>query len=219
MKYQDIQINDVSLQSQFAALWMNGNYTGALDLLRNSGQLDTKSFMAKVMLKIGASLSIIEEYYYNDFEAALHLDLTAFNESIFQFRTRSNWDSTINYKVGNVVVYNGQSYMCIEDNINQLPTNTTYWVLLGLVGDVGVSGTGVNLRYQWSASVRYTANDGVVYGNSIWVATQNNIGQTPAQGSQYWEEFLNFPKINIMVSDTAPTTLYDGLIWIKILGN
>ena len=60
-------------------------------------------------------------------------------------------------------------------------------------------------------------NDAVVYGDSIWVALQNNVGQIPAQGSEYWEIFLEFPKIQIMVSNTEPTNLYDGLIWIRLL--
>lgn len=217
MKYQDIQISDVSLQSQFATLWMNGSYAEALDLLQNSGQLDTKAFMAEIMLKIGASLLAIEERYYNDFEDALQLDLTAFNESIAQFRARGNWDSTVAYEVGNVVIYNNQAYMCIEANTNQLPTNTTYWALLGLVGETGVAGTGANLRYQWGSLVQYIINDAVVYGDAIWVALQNNVGQPPTQGSEYWEVFVEFPKIQIMVSNTPPNNLYDGLIWIKIL--
>lgn len=217
MKYQDIQISDVSLQSQFATLWMNGNYSAALSLLRNSGQLDSKAFLAEVMLKIGTSLSMIEGYYYNDFENSLQLTLTEFNESIAQFRNKSDWDSVTNYEVGNVVFYNGQAYMCIEANTNQLPTNATYWVLLGLVGETGASGTSVNLRYQWGSLVQYMTNDAVVYGDSIWVALQNNVGQIPAQGSEYWELFLEFPKIQIMVSNTEPTNFYDGLIWIRLL--
>ena len=46
MKYQDIQVNDIALQSQFATYWMQGYYTEALRLFENNGQLDSKAFVA-----------------------------------------------------------------------------------------------------------------------------------------------------------------------------
>lgn len=217
MKYQDIQISDVSLQSQFATLWANGNYQDALDLLQNSGQLDTKAFLAEIMLKIGASLSAIEGYYYSDFEAALQLDLNEFNEAISEFRNKGDWNSTTAYKVGNVVIYNNEAYICIESNTNQLPTIATYWVLLGLVGETGVFGIDVNLKYQWRSTAQYVTNDVVVYGDTIWAALQNNSGQIPAQESEYWGVFLDFPKIKLMVSNPPPQNPYNGLIWVRVL--
>ena len=98
MKYQDIQVNDIALQSQFATYWMQGKYTQALNLLNNNGQLDSKAFVAEVMLKIGQSLSIIENYYVRDFENALSVDLTMFNASVNEFRNKKDWDSSVDWQ-------------------------------------------------------------------------------------------------------------------------
>ena len=218
MKYQDIQVNDIALQSQFATYWMQGNYTEALSLLENNGQLDSKAFVAEVMLKIGQSLVIIESYYARDFENALSLDLTLFNASINEFRNRKQWDSTIAYKIGNAVEYNNNAYVCIQDNTNQLPTNTNYWVeLIGLQGDKGIPGIGVNYRGQWLSTQAYNKNDAVIYGDYIWVAMRDDVTIMPSSTSDAWTIFLPFPKVKIIVSRKQPTNIYDGLIWARIL--
>ena len=218
MKYQDIQVNDIALQSQFATYWMQGNYTEALSLLENNEQLDSKAFVAEVMLKIGQSLAIIENYYVRDFENALSLDLTLFNASINEFRNRKQWDSTIAYKIGNAVEYNNNAYICIQDNTNQLPTNVNYWVkLIGLQGDKGTPGIGVNYRGQWQSTQIYNKNDAVIYGDYIWVAMRDNVTITPSSASDAWMIFLPFPKVKIIVSREQPVNIYDGLIWAKIL--
>ena len=218
MKYQDIQVNDIALQSQFATYWMQGNYTEALNLLKNNGQLDSKAFVAEVMLKIGQSLAIIESYYARDFENALSLDLTLFNASINEFRNRKQWDSTIAYKIGNAVEYNNNAYVCIQDNMNQLPTNVNYWVeLIGLQGDKGIPGIGVNYRGQWITAQTYNKNDIVVYGDYLWVSLRDNVTTMPSTISNVWDIFLPFPKAKIFVSREQPANIYDGLIWAKIL--
>ena len=218
MKYQDIQVNDIALQSQFATYWMQGNYTEALSLLENNGQLDSKAFVAEVMLKIGQSLAIVESYYARDFENALNLDLTLFNASINEFRNRKQWDSTIAYKIGNAVEYNNNAYICIQDNTNQLPINASYWAeLIGLRGDKGIPGIGVNYRGQWLSAQTYNKDDAVIYGDYIWVAMRDGVKITPSSTSDAWTIFLPFPKVKIIVSRKQPTNIYNGLIWAKIL--
>lgn len=44
------------------------------------------------------------------------------------------WDNTANYVVADVVSYQGSSYICVADNNNEVPTNTTYWMLLAAAG-------------------------------------------------------------------------------------
>ena len=218
MKYQDIQVNDIALQSQFAAYWMQGNYTEALNLLENNGQLNSKAFVAEVMLKIGESLSIIENYYAQDFKNALSLDLTLFNTSVNEFRNRKQWESETAYKIGNAVEYNNTAYVCIQDNTNQLPTDANYWAeLIGLQGDKGAPGIGVNYRGQWISTQTYNKNDIVVYGDYLWVSLQDNVTTMPSTISNVWNIFLPFPKAKIFVSRAQPVNIYDGLIWAKIL--
>lgn len=44
------------------------------------------------------------------------------------------------YVVGNKVSHNGSSYVCILDSLGNLPTNTTYWLLIAKKGDQGIQG-------------------------------------------------------------------------------
>ena len=58
------------------------------------------------------------------------------------FAILGDWDNVTNYVVGNVVYYNGNSYVAIQDNINKLPqTYPNYWQLFSASGSNGTSGT------------------------------------------------------------------------------
>lgn len=217
MKYQDIQLSDVSLQSQFANAWLSGNYSYALQMLSNNPQLNSKAFMASVMQNIGTYLSALESYYFTDFEDVLDIQLDIFNNAVNQFRQRNQWVETETYVVGNFVVYQNAVYLCIEANINQLPTNETYWAYVGLIGETGADGIAGELKYQWSSVVSYYVGDVIVYGDAMWYATQNSNGQVPQANSEYWEVFLDFPVVKIIISRTEPTSPYEGLVWFRIL--
>lgn len=45
------------------------------------------------------------------------------------------YNSATNYVVGNKVSYLGSSYQCILASLNNLPTNTTYWLLFAQAGE------------------------------------------------------------------------------------
>lgn len=45
----------------------------------------------------------------------------------FSYVDKGNWKSTENYKVGDFVLYNNQSWVCQTDNINRLPATGVYW--------------------------------------------------------------------------------------------
>lgn len=49
------------------------------------------------------------------------------------------WSSTIDYIVDDAVTYNGSSYVCILDSINNTPSDEIYWQLLAAKGDTGLT--------------------------------------------------------------------------------
>ena len=60
------------------------------------------------------------------------------NGSSFNFR--STYNSTTQYSINDVVYYNGSSYICILNSLNNLPTNSTYFSLMASVGATGPQG-------------------------------------------------------------------------------
>ncbi len=196
-------------------MWLSGNYTKAFEILKNT-QLNSKSFLSAVMEDVGKVLITVEQYYQNDFENALSLELDRFNNSINDFVDRNVWDKTLQYNIGNFVLYNQDIYVCIQQNQNKVPTDQNYWIYLGLKGEKGAYGTGTTLKYQWNNIFDYSVNDVVYHKERLWVAIQNNTGEEPSEQSKYWTIFVNVPKTKIFVSETEPEILHQGLIWMKI---
>lgn len=59
-KYQDIQITDNTLLTQFQQAWSNGDYATAFNIIDNNPQLDTKSFVADVINTLTANLTYLQ---------------------------------------------------------------------------------------------------------------------------------------------------------------
>jgi hypothetical protein len=216
-KYQDYQLSDATLYSEFVSYWKNGNYQLALDILTNNSSLATKSFTANALNVISAALTYLQNNYYNNVENVLAADLAAFNLAINNFISKATYISTTQYYVNNFVLYNNLWYMCMADSLGNLPTNTTYWVLIGLQGEQGAAGTGLNLRYTWQSTLQYNQYDVVYYQSVLYVALQANSNQNPSTATTYWQILLSVPTTNITVTSTAPTSPYTGQIWGQII--
>lgn len=216
-KYQDRQINDTTLYNQFLTYWQQGNYTAALNVIVNNASLSTKAFTAGAINTIGAALTYLQDNYFNDVEKPLAENLDAFNLAISHFVTQLNYNETKQYYINNFVLYNNQYYMCIKNSQGNLPTDTNYWVLLGLQGIQGAAGTGLNLKYSWSVSETYAQYDVVYLGNVLYVALQSNTNKNPTITTGYWQILMRVPATTITVSKMPPNYPYNGQIWMKIL--
>jgi hypothetical protein len=83
------------------------------------------------------------------------------------------------YQIRNIVAYQGSSFMCILASTNNLPTNTTYWKL------VGQAGSNLTFTGNWSAVTSYVTNNVVSLSNVSYVCSTPNLNQTPPNAS-YW---------------------------------
>jgi hypothetical protein len=45
------------------------------------------------------------------------------------YKLLGDWDQSVIYKINDVVRFNGFVYICISENRNRIPTNTTFWAL------------------------------------------------------------------------------------------
>lgn len=217
MKYQDIQISDTSLKNTFVNAFINGDYQTALDIIDNSRQLDSKAFIAEIINNISEILSVLQSEADLNINIYLEELLSDFQNNIDKLINMQEYSATTTYSEFNFVYYNNFVYMHIgEDTNGILPTDTNYWVLIGLQGNKGALGTGLTVKYDWDNSVTYYKKDLVKYSDSLWVANSQNVNQVPSQDSQYWEQFVEFIKGKIESSEIAPVDRYVGQIWFKM---
>ena len=219
-RVQDIQISDANLKAQYIANFINGDYQAMAAIISNNPQLDTKAFMADVINIISEQLTDLQEKYSTNVPDYLAALATELNTRVGQFKDFDEWSSLKEYSLYNFVDYNGDIYMYINQtpSVGNTPDNENYWILIGLRGNQGAPGVGLNLRYDWSSVVEYNPLDLVFYGDSSWAAVQTNTNQPPSANSQYWFRFAEHKPVGIESSTTQPTQTYIGQIWFNMKG-
>ena len=170
--YQNLHLADKTLFNQYRTLFKT-NVSSAQEILDDS-QLALKSFRADDHNDLASDISTLENNYYTNVPTRLNSLLANFNNDVSKIKDRGTYSSSTSYYQYNVVSYvvsgNTNLYMCklpsgtsVISNI--APTNTTYWLYLGLQGDQGSPTIG-NLKYvgNWSSSESYSVDDVVTYG-------------------------------------------------------
>ena len=217
LHYQDIQIPDVTLQQQFQQYYITGQYAEALALLTNNAtQLQGKAFIANTISTITSALLELEGYYNTGVTVYLSNLASQYSNLITNLRKKGNWLSTTQYVPYNFVVYNNDIYMCFQQPpIGTLPTNTTYWLYLGLRGEQGAPGVDVVMKYTWNATNSYSPNDLVVYDGNIYVALTTNTNVIPTSSATDWLLFLKIDKGQIYIGTTAPNNPVNNMVWFQ----
>ena len=215
--YQDIQIPDVSLQQQLQQYWATGQYSEALSLLStNATQLQGKAFIADLINILSSGVLDLETRYNTAVPVFLSNLATQYSTLISNFISQGTFSASVQYTLFNFVVYNSEVYMCIsQPPIGTLPTDTTYWLYLGLRGEQGAPGIDVNMRYTWNNTNTYNPNDLVVYGTNIYVALVQNTGVTPGSDSNTWGIFIATAPGQINVGTVAPSKYVQNTVWFQ----
>lgn len=211
MKYQNLHLADLSVYKQYRTLFRT-NILGAQQLLSNS-QLTNKVFNASNINDMTSDLLDIENYYYDNIPSYLGSLLSTFNGNINNLKYKGVYSSSTAYYPNNIVAYNNDLYYCKITSgtiTNKAPTNTTYWVHLGLRGDQGYPTLGVTLKGKWSSSASYVEKDVVAYSDRLYVATQSSTNQIPISTGSYWKLLADYDISKINFSDT---NLIDGDIY------
>lgn len=214
--WQERQIEDTDLFNQFLLYWSSGDYQTALNILNNP-QLSSKTVMASVFNVLGSALTYLQDNYFENVEDNMEHKLEEMNLAISRFEDEHIYNPSEQYYINNFVLYNEQYYMCIQDSLGNLPSDTNYWVLVGLKGEQGGFGTGLNLKYSWSPSLNYVQYDVVYLDSVLYVALQNNTNQNPTTSSNSWSVLMTVPRTSMTVSNIQPDDAYEGQIWIKML--
>lgn len=217
LKYQDIQIADIALRTQFESYMSVGNYSQALRLLSdNQSQLQGKAWIGDSINTLVNGIITLESLY-NDNVIKFLSDLSETLQSLVDnYRNVGTWIVSNEYKELNFVAYNNEMYMALKDvPVNTPITNTNYWLYVGLRGEQGASGVNVRQQYDYSSDKTYNINDLVVYQGQIYVALKSNTNVLPTNNDT-WLLYERVVRATIHVSNVAPTeNLVNGKIWFK----
>lgn len=215
--------SDAQLVSQIQASIIAGDFANASAILNANPQLNGKIFSANDYNQIRDSVLALERFYKNDIKSYIAEKQATWIAEIDKFNFKGIFSPTTQYEKNNMVNFTTTEgtflYLCIKrPETGILPTDASYWRVLTIKGERGMSGDGLSFTWVWNSTTEYNVNDVATYGNKWWVATQKNRGQQPANGSDYWVEVLTaLPAVQIPVSSVQPVDQIVGDQWYKII--
>jgi len=112
------------------------------------------------------------------------------------FNVVGTWDSSTDYKQGDLALYGGYSYVAITTSTNSTPaTNSSNWSLVT---------KGVAWKGNWDSTVTYQLGDAVkrLSNSYIGVATAGSLNQDPSTDSAglYWSMLAEGAANNVMTT-------------------
>lgn len=185
-KAQDIHIQDVDLQREYTATYLDGEVETAHAIYNDNSQLFGKGMMADIFNQIINGILISERQYINDVPTYLDNLTARLQNGINNLINLGDWDIDETYRRHNIVYKDDLMYYHkASSSIGVDPeadTEENIWVKLGLRGDSAPVNLGVNYQGNWSSTVSYNMFDMVSYGNDLYVAKQDNVGENPSRG-------------------------------------
>lgn len=154
--------------------------------------------------------------YVDEKQGEINNEVALFEAELAQFTNKGLWSNLTTYSKWNTVLYNYETYMSLQNgNLNNAPVGDgtdVWWQKLSLRGAQGASGIGISFVGSYDNARTYYENEAVFYSNSIYVCNNiSSLGNLPTD-TNYWSLFLS--NSGVVVSSTAPASVYLGLVWI-----
>ena len=112
------------------------------------------------------------------------------------FNVTGEYNSTVDYKQGDLALYGGYTYVAISTSTNVVPTTVASWSLVN---------KGLAWRGQWTSGTQYNLGDAVkkLSNSYIGVATFGNLNQDPSTDSNgdYWNVLAEGAAANVMTTE------------------
>lgn len=217
-KLQDINIGEVKLKEKYYNEFINGNINEANKIINNNPELKFKVINSENLNALINGIMMLENNYYNNVDNILNDHLTKYQFDIDELIYLKEYKQNEQYEINNFVSYNGDIYYCkLKPNIGTLPTDTTYWIKLGLKGEDGLVSLGVVYKGNWSSAISYNKYDAIVYQNNMYVAKKDNFNANPISDTLSWSLQMHVEEQGIYVSNIAPPNIKQGNIWIQII--
>lgn len=235
LKQQDLQLTSKTLADQYYTYFKNGQITAAHNLLDNNTSLNSQATKASYINEITTGITELETLFFTNVINNLANKLQTYINNIDNCIYINTYDSTVAYNKFNFVLYEYNTYMCIQSaEAGITPTNTAYWINIGLRGENGSPGIGIKYIGEWESTTQYNMYDMVTYNNSLYVAFEDNTGYNPAGiclrtslylsntlylSSDKWLKIMSVQSIPIYVFPNDYTTLPINSIFISNNGS
>lgn len=188
-RLQDVQIGEEEVMNTYRNYFAN-RYIDAAHNLINTNTLKSYVLQAEWMNAAKTKIENLEEPKSTEIDQQLVEKGDEFQYNINKLLYLQEYDNNTQYYKNNFVLYNNRVYFCIHDSLGNIPTNTSYWLDVGLVGNKGQYGLGVNYKGFWDNVTLYHKYDLVVYQNNLYVAIEDNSGSIPNQSQHYLNDNL-----------------------------
>lgn len=182
-RLQDIQIGNEELLNTYRNYFSN-KYIDAAHNLINTNILRSYVLQAEWMNAVKTKIENVEQPKETEIDEEIEARSIEFQYNINELLYLQEYDENTQYYKNNFVLYNNRVYFCIQNSLGNLPTNTSYWLDVGLIGKKGQYGLGVTYKGFWNESASYNKYDLVSYQNNLYIAINNNIGNAPTQTQQ-----------------------------------
>lgn len=222
--FLNVVATDGALIARYQAAMEAGNTTEANQILGQIPNATRKIITATSLNTLSQAMLAIERFYSTDIEPYINGLQQDWLTTIQQFSYKGVWASGTNYMTNNLVSYtvSGMNFIYIATSnppIGTNPTNTSYWRLLTVQGQQGVSGEGLSYRQEWSSGTSYTTGDTVTYDGAIYMAIQNSQNRQPSSNEDYWTLIMTLQNVSYPIQDTVPANLAVDGLWFNTADN
>lgn len=217
----DIVASDSTNLAEYQSAMEAGNVVQAHEALANITNGTQKLLTAEKINKIFNSVEALERFLASDIVPYITQLQTNWQAEINKFIYRGNYSSSTSYVVNNVVSYTVGTYkylyICIKNAKGKVPTNTTYWQQLTIVGLRGISGEAMSFLYEWNSITEYVAQDCVSYNGKLWGCLQTNTNSEPSSTNTNWEELMSINSVQYPVQASEPVSQEAGDLWFQVV--
>jgi hypothetical protein len=138
------------------------------------------------IVKYGGQIYVCNEGHTSAATETLGLETDQSKWDFFHkgFDYKELWESSVRYKVNDVVKYGGGTWICITHHTSQstFEVNEANWLQFA---------DGIQYEDEWSPTKRYQIGDFINYGGFAYIAATNNIESKPTENTADWKLFTS----------------------------
>ncbi len=221
LTYLNITASDGRLVQQYMDAMNQGNQSLAEQVLAQIPAASQKIIKATDLNKMTQAIQAVERFYKTDIADYVQNKQAEWLDVINRFYYVGKWLSGTSYQKNNMVTYTVNNvellFLAISDNIpvGTAPTNTSYWRVLTIQGQQGVSGKGLSYRQEWEQGETYTSEDAVTHSGAIWMALKTVTAIEPGTDSSAWKMIMRLEATTYPIQDEQPTNQTEGGLWFN----
>lgn len=217
-RFQDIHLSDDELRKEYISEYQSGAINTAHSIINNDPQAQSKALTPGRIKAYTDAIIDLETKTIQEGTETLDEMLNIFQFNIDNFEFNDSWVLGQEYKAGNFVFDQfGNLYMSLKDGVYELDDETA-WLYLGLKGNPGNLGFGLEYKGTWDYTTAYSPKDMVVYQNGLYVSKTNNSNITPGSSPSDWCVALTIEERGIFVSAEEPEDIRTGDYWWQVMG-